>query len=81
VEVCPYNVFEVGVTDEQDFARLSFFEELKNGAHGRPTTYTPRADLCQACGLCLVACPETAITLARTQKPQQKDARCREERK
>lgn len=74
MEVCPYNVFEVRVTDEQDFARFSFFDQLKNAAHGRLTAYTPRADLCQACGLCLLACPETVITLARTQKPQQKAA-------
>ncbi len=26
--------------------------------------YTPNADPCRACGLCVVACPEDSITLA-----------------
>jgi 4Fe-4S ferredoxin len=74
VEVCPYNVFEVRVIDEQDFARLSFFGKFKSRTHGRLTAYTPHADLCQACGLCVVACPENAITLVRTENPRQEPA-------
>jgi NAD-dependent dihydropyrimidine dehydrogenase PreA subunit len=63
VEVCPYDVFEVRQIDDRDFSRLSFFGKLKSRAHGRLTAYTPQANLCQACGLCVVACPEKAITL------------------
>jgi NAD-dependent dihydropyrimidine dehydrogenase PreA subunit len=63
VEVCPYDVFEVRRIDDKDFAALSFFGKLKSRAHGRQTSYTPNANLCQACGLCVVACPEKAITL------------------
>jgi NAD-dependent dihydropyrimidine dehydrogenase PreA subunit len=63
VEVCPYNVFEVRRIDGRDFSRLSFFGKLKSRMHGGLTAYTPQADLCRACGLCVVACPEKAITL------------------
>jgi NAD-dependent dihydropyrimidine dehydrogenase PreA subunit len=63
VDVCPYGVFEVRRIDDADFASLSLLGKLKSTVHGRLTAYTPRADACQACGLCVVACPEKAITL------------------
>jgi NAD-dependent dihydropyrimidine dehydrogenase PreA subunit len=67
VEVCPYNVFEVRTIDETDYNALSWFAKLKSRAHGKQTAYAPRADACKACGLCVVACPEKAITLARVE--------------
>lgn len=63
VDVCPYHVFEVRRIDDADFAKLTFFGRLKNRAHGRQMSYTPRASACQACGLCVVSCPEDAIRL------------------
>jgi NAD-dependent dihydropyrimidine dehydrogenase PreA subunit len=63
VTVCPYEVFEVRRMDDADFAELGFFAKLKSRAHGRRTAYTPRADVCHACGLCVTACPEKAIRL------------------
>ncbi len=63
VAVCPYDVFEVRRMDDEDFAKLGFFMKLKSRAHGRQTAYTPRADACRACGLCVVSCPENAIRL------------------
>lgn len=63
VQVCPYDVFEVRRIDDADFARLGLLGKLKSLAHRRQSAYTPRADACQACGLCVVACPEQAITL------------------
>jgi NAD-dependent dihydropyrimidine dehydrogenase PreA subunit len=61
--VCPYDVFEVRRIDDADFAALGLLGKLKSVAHGRQTAYTPNADACKACGLCVVACPEKAITL------------------
>lgn len=63
VDVCPYDVFEVRRMDDADFTALGFFAKLKSRAHRRQTAYTPKADACRACGLCVVACPEKAITL------------------
>jgi len=63
VEVCPYGVFEVRKMDDSDFARLSLLGRLKSMAHRRQTAYTPAAEACQACGLCVVACPEKALSL------------------
>ncbi|MGA9526128.1 MAG: 4Fe-4S dicluster domain-containing protein [Myxococcaceae bacterium] len=65
VVVCPYDVFEVRTMEDADFAALGFLQKLKSRAHGRQTAYTPRADACRACGLCVVACPEKAIQLVR----------------
>src|SRR4051794_32958171 len=63
MDVCPHSVFEVRRIDDADFAALSFVGRLKSRAHGRKSAYTPRADACQACGLCVVVCPEKAVTL------------------
>jgi NAD-dependent dihydropyrimidine dehydrogenase PreA subunit len=65
VTVCPYGVFEVRTIEPRDFLELSLRGKLKSLAHRRRSAYTPRADACQACGLCVVACPEKAITLTR----------------
>lgn len=65
VRVCPYNVFEVRKIDVQDFAALSFKGKVRSLLHGRLTAYTPAADACRACGLCVRACPEDAIRLVK----------------
>ncbi|MFO0642600.1 MAG: 4Fe-4S binding protein [Polyangiaceae bacterium] len=46
---------------------LSLLEKVKSVVHGRKTAYTPNAAACRACGLCVVACPEKAITLVRAE--------------
>ncbi|WP_437631660.1 4Fe-4S binding protein [Sorangium sp. So ce854] len=63
VEVCPYQVFEVARIAPADFDALSLRGKLKSLVHGRKTAMTPNAARCQACGLCVVACPEDAIRL------------------
>jgi NAD-dependent dihydropyrimidine dehydrogenase PreA subunit len=65
VEVCPYDVFEVGTIDEQVYQAMPFLIRLKLRVHGKRTALTPKLDACQACGLCVVACPEHAIKLER----------------
>jgi NAD-dependent dihydropyrimidine dehydrogenase PreA subunit len=63
VVVCPNDVFEVRTIDDADWNAVSFLIKIKLRAHGRQSAYTPRAHDCRACGLCVVACPEDAITL------------------
>ena len=65
VEVCPYDVFELGRIEDAEYRSLAFFARMKVRAHGMKTSRTPRSDSCRACGLCVVSCPEKAITLVR----------------
>jgi NAD-dependent dihydropyrimidine dehydrogenase PreA subunit len=63
VDVCPNDVFEIRRIDPDDFAPLGLATKLKVLAHRRRTAYSPRARSCRACGLCVVARPQDAITL------------------
>lgn len=73
--VCPYSVFEVRRMDDADFAELGLFGKLRSVLHGRKTAYTPNADDCLACGLCIEACPEKAITLVSVEDAPTRGAR------
>ena len=63
--VCPESVFEVKRIDEEDYRQLGVLHRFKLRVHGFRVAYTPNADACRSCGLCLTACPEHAITLAK----------------
>ncbi|MFH5251102.1 4Fe-4S binding protein [Burkholderia semiarida] len=65
ITVCPENVFEVRRIDQADYLDLGLMHRLKLRVHGMKVAYTPNADACRSCGLCVTACPERAITLAR----------------
>ena len=62
---CPYDVFTIGTLPVQERQHLSLKGKLKGWAHGWQQAFTPNADACRACGLCVSACPERAITLVR----------------
>ncbi|MFP4892945.1 4Fe-4S dicluster domain-containing protein [Paraburkholderia sp. EG304] len=66
LEVCPENVFEVRRIDDIDYLCLDWMHRLKLRVHGMKVAYTPNAQACRSCGLCVAACPEGAIKLART---------------
>ncbi len=61
VTACPYDVFEIRKIESVDYQKLSFIGKVKSMVHGGQVAYTPRADACEACGLCVPACPERAI--------------------
>ena len=65
VRVCPYDVFEIRKLTQQDRAGLSFLGRIKASVHGNRQAFAVRAELCHACGLCVAACPEHAIRLAK----------------
>jgi NAD-dependent dihydropyrimidine dehydrogenase PreA subunit len=63
VAACPVDVFEVSRIRPDVFQSLPVMAKLKVWVHGMKTATTPRADACLGCGLCVTACPETAIRL------------------
>src|SRR5262244_3759667 len=65
VRVCPYEVFEIGIVPKAERAKLSLKGRLKGFAHGYHQAFAVRVEACHACGLCVKACPERAITLVR----------------
>ncbi|CAE6733501.1 Ferredoxin-type protein NapF [Paraburkholderia domus] len=67
--VCPEDVFEIRRIDTADYQQLGALQRFKLRVHGMKVAYTPNADACRACGLCVTACPEHAITLARFGMP------------
>jgi 4Fe-4S ferredoxin len=65
VAVCPKDVFVIGVLPKSERSGLSLKGRLKGLAHGWKQAFTPNGAACEACGLCVSACPEEAITLKR----------------
>ena len=68
VDVCPYDVFVIDTLAKEERRNLSFFAKLKGFGHKWQQAFTPNSDQCQACGLCVEACPEKAIKLSRVSK-------------
>ena len=72
VRVCPVNVFSLATLPKPERAQLSLKGKLKGWAHQWQQAMLTNPSACEACGLCVAACPETAITLVRgASGPQQ----------
>ena len=65
VRVCPYDVFEIRSLAPEEKRGLSFAGRIKAFAHGGKQAFAVHAQACHACGLCVKACPESAIRLVR----------------
>ncbi len=65
VRVCPVSVFAVGTLPREQRKSLSLKGKLKGFAHQWQQAILANENACQACGLCVQACPEQAITLAK----------------
>ncbi len=65
VRVCPVGVFTVGTFPKELRVELSLRGKLKGYAHRWQQAILANERACEACGLCVQACPEHAITLER----------------
>lgn len=63
VAACPHGVFVLGRLGLFERRSLSVVGQLKGWAHDWQQAFTPNAEACRACGDCVRACPERAITL------------------
>ncbi len=65
VRVCPVGVYAVGTLPAEQRAGLGLRGKLKGFAHRWQQALLVNPSACEACGLCVKACPEQAITLVR----------------
>lgn len=65
VRVCPVGVFMVGTLPPELRAGLSIKGKLKGLVHRWQQALLVKEQACEACGQCVNACPEKAITLER----------------
>jgi 4Fe-4S ferredoxin len=65
VRVCPVGVYVVGTLPPGQRTGLGLRGTLKGMAHRWQQALLVNPGACEGCGLCVTACPEKAITLAR----------------
>jgi NAD-dependent dihydropyrimidine dehydrogenase PreA subunit len=65
VRVCPVSVFAVDTLPKKERSALSLKGKLKGFVHKWQQALLVNPGSCEACGLCVEACPEDAITLSR----------------
>jgi len=66
--VCPHDVFELRKLTESELRALPWTAWIKVKVHGGRQAFAINAEACQACGLCVTACPEHAIRLLATDR-------------
>ncbi len=67
VDICPVDVFKMGHLSPAQRSTLSFKGTVKGFLHGWKQVQVMHPEACRACGLCVTACPEKAISLTRGQ--------------
>jgi len=65
VDVCPVGVFALGTLPGAQRAGLTLRGRLKGTVHRWQQAILEAPQACEGCGLCVPACPESAITLVR----------------
>ena len=65
IRVCPHDVFELRPLTREEKSVLTPLVRIKIWVHGNKQAFVEHPDACHACGLCVPACPEKAITLVR----------------
>ena len=66
VTVCPTHVFVVGTLPPSERGNLPFAARVKGFVHRWQQAMLIDPGACEACGKCVAACPEQALTLVRT---------------
>jgi 4Fe-4S ferredoxin len=69
VRVCPTHVFIVGTLPRAERDNLAFRGRIKGFVHRWQQALLANPNACEGCAKCVAACPEQAITLARTATP------------
>jgi NAD-dependent dihydropyrimidine dehydrogenase PreA subunit len=64
--VCPVGVFALGALPKSMRAGLGVKGRIKGIVHRWQQAILVHSELCKACSLCVSACPEKAINLARS---------------
>jgi 4Fe-4S ferredoxin len=67
VRVCPVSVFTVSTLSKDQRHGLSLKGKIKGYVHKWQQAFLINPGACEACGLCLKACPENALSLERVE--------------